>query len=327
MTLNITIVGLDALGASLGLALGTLDPKVLDVGRPQVTGWDEQRKVLENARGRLAVDVAARNITDAVRDADVVIVNVPPTQLRSTFSTIAPALKPGAIVSDTTGVKEPVLVAARELLPSTVQFVGGHPFTALGGGGPDAAKRDAFRDVIYCLVAGPDTSRQALNGMWSLVTAIGAKPYYIDPAEHDSYVAGAAHLPLLCAVALMETVGRSGGWREIQPIAGEALLGTTALTANDPAGAAEVLHANRAALRHWISTLRNTIDELDEMLDDPASLAAYTAHATEARTQWLESSPNVRPGETEVHSSAAETQNTSISGLFFGRRVARRKGH
>ncbi len=58
MPLKITILGLGAVGASLGLALGTLDPKELSTGRPAITGWDANKRAMCDARGRLAIDNA-----------------------------------------------------------------------------------------------------------------------------------------------------------------------------------------------------------------------------------------------------------------------------
>src|SRR3712207_4942154 len=127
MPLNITVLGLGAVGGSLGLALGTLDPKALAVGRPVITGWGADRRVLKEARGRAAVDKAEADLIAAVRDADVVFISVPYDEVRELLVTIAPALKEGTVVTDTVASKAQVLQWAGELLPETVEFVGGHP--------------------------------------------------------------------------------------------------------------------------------------------------------------------------------------------------------
>ncbi len=323
MPLNITVLGLDALGASLGLALGTLDPKILDVGRPRVTGWDTSKKVLDAARGRLAIDNGSTDLAAAVSDADVVIVNVAEDQLATTFAAIAPHLKVGVIVTDLAPVKAPVMAWAKANLPATAQFIGGHPFTGIGGG-PAQAKLDLFKDVMYCLVAEPTVGHNAINGMTALVTAIGAKPYYMDAAEHNSYVAGAAHLPLALSLALLNTLGASSAWTEIQPIAGEALQSATALGDTDPASAAAALHANRAAVRSWLRQLQEGLSDLDRQLDDPAALATLAEAAHTARQRWLDSPPDQRPGEDALTPSLVESDRGGLAGMFFGRRPFRK---
>src|SRR3712207_326449 len=132
MPLNVSILGLGPVGASLGLALGTLDPHLLDVGRPVITGWDRDRRTMSDARGRLAVDRVEASLPDAVRSADVVIITVAVSELREVLGKIVPALRLGAIITDTAPVKVPVLQLAAELLPTTVEFVGGHPLASFG---------------------------------------------------------------------------------------------------------------------------------------------------------------------------------------------------
>ncbi len=322
MPLQITILGLDALGASLGLALGTLKPDELNVGRPVITGWDADRRAISEARGKLAIDHAQNDLVAAVRDADVVFVVVPYTALRDVLEMIGPALKYGAIVTDTAAAKARVLEWATELLPATVEFVGGHPLGGVSGDARDAA-HNAFRNLIYCLTPLPRTGRAALDGVEALVRAIGAKPYYIEAVEHDAYVAAVGHLPLALSVALMETLSQSGGWRELQPIAGEALLRMTELAGGSPEAGTEAISSNVSALIGWIDRINSTLIDMRTTLADPVAAQALFERVADARATWLRSEPNLRPGEDAFLGNAADVQNTGIGGLFFGRRPSR----
>ncbi len=326
MPLNITIVGLGAVGASLGLALGTLDPHTLESGRPILTGWDRERRAMSDARGRLAVDQVESNLVTAVRQADVVFVTVPYGEIHEVFATIGPVLKNGAIVTDTVATKTRVMQWATELLPITIDFIGGHPLVSIGGSSSREAGIDAFRGSIFCLVPSPRTRRPALDGMDALITAIGAKPYYIDAAEHDSYVAAAGHLPLAASVVLMQTVGLSGGWREIQPIAGSALMDMSEMAGGDPEAGAEALVSNSEALAGWIDRLIDNLIVLRSKLDNQEALEGLLEQTAAVRENWLRSEPNFRPGEDAFYSNVAALERPSFSGLFFGRRPARDKG-
>jgi prephenate dehydrogenase len=325
MPLNITILGLGAVGASLGLALGTLDPKELSSGRPAITGWDTDRRALNDARGRLAIDRAENDLEAAVREADVVFVCVPFEQIRDVFAQIGPVLRHGTILSDTSEAKVTTLRWASELIPATVEFIGGHPLIAVGGSSIREATPDVFRDSIYCLVPLPRTKRNALDGLEALITAIGAKPYYIDAAEHDSYVAAGGHLPLAIAVALMETVGGSGGWREIMPIAGEGLLTMTEFASGDPQRNAETLASNADALDGWIERVIHALRDMQSRMRDPAAVEQMLQHAYDLREEWVRSQPNTRPGEDAFHGNMQDVERASISGMFFGRRPSQRR--
>ena len=323
MPLNITVLGLGAVGGSLGLALGTLDPKALAVGRPVITGWDADRRVLKEARGRVVVDTVQADPLAAVRDADVVFVTVPYGEMRELLATIAPALKEGTVVTDTVASKAQVLQWAGELLPERVEFVGGHPLVSIEGSTIQDASIDALRDSIYCLIPLPRTQRRALDGIETLVSAIGAKPYYMDAVEHDSYVAAVGQLPLLLSVALMETVSRGGGWREIQPIAGEALVRMTELAGGEPGAAGTALAGNTAALAGWLDRMMSTLGEMRVAIHDPVALHSLLERTREMRESWLRTEPDTRPGEEAFHGEVREVERPSFSRLFFGRRVHR----
>jgi prephenate dehydrogenase len=320
MPLNITIIGLDLLGASLGLALGTLDQEALSSGRPVITGWDHNKRTLQDARGHLMIDRAARDIADAVRDANVVFVSVPLADLAETFSAIAPHVKHGTIITDVSSTKTEVLALAKERLPRTVDFIGGHPLLAYTDERPTKPSIDLFKRAIYCLVSGVNAQPNAINTLDHLVTAIGAKPYYIDAVEHDAYIAGVEHLPLLVATALMETLSRSSGWREMQPIAGSAFGAMTQLAATDPQTTSAICQSNNAAIERWINDMIRVLVEIRDQLNNREQLEAIFSHARDAQAQWQTTQPNMRPGENDFYGQQEPMVDRGLGAFLFGRR-------
>jgi prephenate dehydrogenase len=319
MPLNITIIGLDAVGASLGLALGTIEPTALSSGRPTITGWDDDRRTLRDARGRLAIDREARDLVDAVREADLVFVSTPTDKLGATFDAIAPHVKHGAIVSDVSSAKALALQEAQLRLPTTVSFISGHPLVSPTGSDLRAASLDLFKNTIYCLLPGAHTHASAIDVLDELVTVIGAKPYYIDATEHDAYIAAVSQLPLLVSAALMETISRSGGWREMQPIAGAPLRTATQLVNADPAASSVSSQSNQVAVERWINELIRTLVELRDNLDNREQLEAFFDHAREAHEQWLDAQPNMRPGENDFYQEPEDVRR-GIGAMLFGQR-------
>jgi prephenate dehydrogenase len=320
MPLQITVIGLDLLGGSLGLALGTLDQNALSTGRPVITGWDNNKRTLQDARGHLMIDRAARDSADAVREADVIFISVPPAELAATFDAIAPHVKHGAIVTDLSSTKTHVLALASERLPRTVDFIGGHPLLMYGGKRPTKPSIDLFKGAIYCLVSGVSAHPNAINTLDHLVTAIGAKPYYIDAVEHDAYIAGVDHLPLLVSIALMETLSRSSGWREMQPIAGSAFGTLTELAGTDPETSSAICQSNSAAIERWINDLIRTLVEIRDTLEHGDQLAAIFHHAQEAQAHWQLSQPHMRPGENDFNGQDEPAIDRGLGSLLFGRR-------
>lgn len=324
MPIQVTIVGLNNIGAGLGMALGTLDQQALQGGRPQIVGWDADRKTLKDARGLLMVDREARDVADAVAEADVVFVCVPPTEMASTFMSIAPHLKPDAIVSDTAAVKSFVLQLAAEHLPEHVDFVGGHPLISGTGTSYRDATHGMFRDALYCLIATERTSPRAMNAMDACVTVIGAKPYYLEAAEHDSYIAATRQLPLVTAATLMHSLSRGGAWREMQAIANADLRYATTLAAADPEESAALLQQNRVAVARWIDETIRTLVELRDNLGERQELEHMLATVHDEHERLLAAQPNMRPGEADFVGQQPEPPR-GLTGLLFGQRPKRNK--
>jgi prephenate dehydrogenase len=322
MSLNITIVGLRQLGGSLGLALGTLDQAVLPSGRPVITGWDGDKRALRDARDRLMIDREARDPADAAGDADVIFVTTPLTELAATFDALAPHLKHGAVVSDTGSVMVEALAIAKRHLPTTVEYIGGHPLVS-GGGPQTAASAGLLNGAIYCLAPDVRARPGAIDLLAELVTVIGAKPYYIDAHEHDSYVAGVQHLPILLSAALLDIVRNSGGWRDMQALAGDALQLATQFAAVDPATASADLAANGTAIAQRLDELLALLTELRDEIGQPERMEKLLQNARDTYTAWQSSQPNMRPGERDYYGDSADTTSRGVGGFLWGQRKKR----
>src|SRR5512138_4030418 len=111
MPVQITIIGLNQIGASIGLALAKVKDQVTRIGN------DREPTIARQAEKAGAVDKTVFNLPSAVREADVVILALPVDEIRETIEIIAQDLKPGSVMIDTSPVKGPVLEWVKELLP------------------------------------------------------------------------------------------------------------------------------------------------------------------------------------------------------------------
>lgn len=298
---RIAIVGLGLIGASLGMALRSIDQKETGIGPIEVVGFDSDPRAVKEARGRLAIDKETRSLAEAVRDAQVVFVAVPVQAVREIFQQLAILLPAGAVVSDVSSTKAQVAAWAAELLPASLNFIGGHPMAGKEQAGAANADPELFKGAIYCLTVQRSTAREAIDAIEALVRAIGAKPYYIDPEEHDAYVAGISHLPLLLSVALMKATADSPAWREMAPLAATGFRDVSRLASGDPEMHRDILLTNPVGLTRWINDVVRTLVDLREQIGagDAAALEETLRSAKEQRDTWLESRPNLRPGEAE----------------------------
>src|SRR5512138_3105157 len=99
MAIQITILGLGQVGASLGLALAEKKETILRVGN------DREPEIARRAQKMGAVDQVQHNLPNAVSKADVVVLAMPVDEIRETLEVIARDLKDGCVVVDTSPVK------------------------------------------------------------------------------------------------------------------------------------------------------------------------------------------------------------------------------
>ncbi len=281
---KITIIGTGLIGASLGLAVKKLGHKDI-----MLVGTDIDRRNANRAHKMGAVDKVERRLDDAVKDAGVVIIATPVMAMQEVMETIAPYLREGCLVSDTGSTKGVVLEWAEKYLPEGVNFIAGHPMAGKELSGPEAADASLFQGCTYCLIPSGKAAQSAARLMIDIVTAIGAKPYFIGVEEHDSFAAAVSHLPLLLSVALVGCTSKSPSWSDIAQVASTGYRDLTRLASGDPTMHRDMCLSNNELLAHWVDTFIRELYEVRKNLldsDGPALEAAFN-QALEARNRWL----------------------------------------
>lgn len=289
MTIQISIIGLDQVGVSLGLALGNHKDLVRRVGS------DVNPAAMRRAEKLGAVDHLTYNIPSAVRQADLVILAVAVDDLEETFKTIAEDLKEGAVVIDTSPVKIAATEWAKKTLREGQSFVSWTPalnptYLNEAGTGADAAHADLFQNSLVYVTAPLGTPAEALKLASDLVTLVGGTPMFADPYEVDGLIAASYHLPGLTAAALFNTLQDQPGWRENQRFAGKNLASASApvqnLTEREAFGQAILLNRDNVLrlLDHYIASLT----ALREMIADQNAqdLQAQLKRAVDGHLQW-----------------------------------------
>lgn len=321
MAQQVTIIGLGLIGGSIGLALKRWSRENQDALR--IVGFDGDVSQQNKAQRMGAVDTTEWSLAKAVADADIVVVATPVQAMREVFVDIAQDLKAGAIVTDTGSTKVDVVRWAEELLPRTVSFVGGHPMAGKSAG-LEAAEADLFQGATWAICPSVSASEEAIRNVLGIVAATGAETYFVDPAEHDSYVAAVSHLPFVSAIALISAVTRDAAWRDMRTLAATGLRDTTRLALGSPEMHRDIAVTNRDAIVRWIDQyideLRAVRDDLQEGGDD-LSERLYTRfeRAQDARArlevQERRSDEAMTESQREI---ARDGFGDQMSRMFFG---------
>ena len=281
---QVAIVGLGLIGLSIGLALKQNEGQQPFV----IVGCDKDAAAADHARKVKAVDRTVSNLVSAAAAADLVILDLPLPEIRPALATLAKAVKPGCVITDTASLKQPVLQAAAELLPKQVFFVGGHPVIAESGGDFYKATAALFAKRPYCLTVSPTTAAAAVQVVSDMAERLGATVLYLDATEHDGVLAGVETLPAILAAALL-TTARQGAWKEAAKMAGAQFESSTRLSAESASLLAQVAAHNRDSVLSWLNLFSQQLDDWRGLVagGETAALEAAFSRALSVRGDWM----------------------------------------
>lgn len=273
MTVQISILGLEQMGASIGLALADAHDQVTRVGT------DKEPDVSKQAQKLGAVDKIVFTLPDTVAEADVVVLAVPVDELRFTLEAIAPHLKAGAVVLDTSPVTAQSTQWAKELITAPdryfLTFTPAHNARYLHelDSGPDSAHADMFRNNIIMITAPTGVDESAIALAENLAKMLGATPIFADAAEVDGLMASGHLLPALLAIALMNATAGKPGWSDLRKIAGSRYAHIASLVATGGTGKkpAEEMLNNRENSIRALDALINELYEIRDALTNNTS--------------------------------------------------------
>jgi prephenate dehydrogenase len=288
MTTEIVLIGLDVVGASIGMALGQAG---LDASR---IGYDPDGASARAARALGAVDRLVFRPESAARKADLVVLNSSPELVRDQIEALAGVLKPESVILDITPSKSETSDWASGVLPEARHYIGGTPVV-----NPEylhdnpreweTPRPDLFKGGLFALMVPPKTSEKAMDTVLGLAKVLGAAPFFIEPAEADAVAAVAEGLPALTGSALMRVAVAAAGWREIRRMAGRRFASTTASGVSENANRlAAVLRHNRSNVLAKLDDLMAELQEFRTLLvsEDQQALAERLTAASEAFQDW-----------------------------------------
>lgn len=287
MAQQVTIIGLGLIGGSIGLALKRWSRENQDA--LHIVGFDSEMQRQNIAKRMGVVDGTEWALGKAVANADIVIVATPVQAMREVFSDIAEDLQHGTIVTDTGSTKVEVMQWAKELLPTTVSFIGGHPMAGKSES-LESADGELFKGATWAICPSVNASEDSIRNVLGIVAATGAETFFVDPVEHDAYVAGVSHLPFVAAISLINAVTDDNAWRDMRTLAASGLKDTSRLALGSPEMHRDIAITNREAIIRWIDryveelqTIRGELESGGEEM--PTTLLKRFEHAQDERAK------------------------------------------
>ncbi|MEQ6248863.1 prephenate/arogenate dehydrogenase family protein [Sulfitobacter sp. HNIBRBA3233] len=215
----------------------------------EVTGYAPSAATRDTAREIGLCDRICDDILDAVEGADLVVLCVPVGVMGTVAEQIAPALKPGATVTDVGSVKRAVIESVGPHLPEGVHFVPGHPLAGTEHSGPRSGFAELFENRWHLLVPVENSDAGAVARLRALWEAMGANVDEMEADHHDLVLAVTSHAPHLIAYTM---VGVADDLRrvtdsEVIKYSAAGFRDFTRIAASDPTMWRDVFLSNREA--------------------------------------------------------------------------------
>ena len=196
---KVAVLGLGLIGSSLCLLMKQegLVGTIAGNARSQAT--------LDTALEIGFIDSAHSSPTDAVKNADLIVLATPVGANKKIAEAISQSLKPGAIITDVGSVKVAVIRDVAPCLPKGVHFVPGHPVAGTEHSGPTSGFPELFANR-YCILTPPEeTDPKSVALVRALWETAGSIVEIMDAAHHDRVLAITSHLPHLIAYTIVGT--------------------------------------------------------------------------------------------------------------------------
>ena len=196
---RILIVGLGLIGGSYAEGLTKTGFEVGAVTR--------SRESIDYALSRGMIASGTVEVTrEYVSRFDVIVFALYPHVFLSWIEKYQEYIKPGALLTDVTGVKRSVVYRVQEMLRDDLEFVGAHPMAGRESYGVRNADCSVFEGANYIVTPTDANTEEAVRTCEDLGRVLGFKCITrLSPEEHDEMIGFLSQLTHCIAVALMNS--------------------------------------------------------------------------------------------------------------------------
>lgn len=191
------IVGLGLIGGSYAEALTDLGYEVGAITRSQGSiDYAIKKGIIKSGTTRVT--------REYVEKFDIVVFALYPKVFLEWLEKYQGYFKSGALLTDVTGVKGPIVYKIQEMLRDDVEFVGAHPMAGREVYGVENADKTIFRNANYIVTPTEKNTKEGIEAVKSLGKVLGFKTIAeLSPEKHDEMIGFLSQLTHCIAVSLM----------------------------------------------------------------------------------------------------------------------------
>jgi prephenate dehydrogenase len=249
---HVAVIGLGLMGGSLALALRDQCQRITGVDR------DEHTRLF--AQSRHFVDRVTSRVSEAVEEADLIVLAVPVGEIIRILGQLGGVLRETQMIMDLGSTKTEVCKVMGSL-PVRSNAIGGHPMCGKETLGIQHADAEIFVEAPFALTPLADTSRETRELAEEVVKTIGARPIWLEPETHDAWVAATSHLPFL--ISLAQAFGTP---HEAAAMIGPGFRSSARLAATPSSMMWDVLKTNRGNILAALERFKAPLGQLEQAL-------------------------------------------------------------
>lgn len=175
------------------------------------------------------------------------------------------SIKPGALLTDVTGVKAAIVNKIQSILGDGVEFIAAHPMAGRERSGVEFSDPSVFCGANYIVTPTEKNTRKAIELCCELGNILGfARISVISPEEHDEMIAFLSQLTHVIAVALMNCNSTEG----LEKYTGDSFRDLTRIAKINDKMWSELFLLNRDALLREMDSFITEMREFRKMLID-----------------------------------------------------------
>ena len=291
---KISIIGCGLIGSSI---LRAVEEKKL---ASKISTFDKSSKVNEYLKKNFSVEICT-NISDVVKDSDLVIIACPLSSYKEILLSIQSNLKENVILTDTGSAKKEVNKIISNLNLKNVNWIASHPIAGTEYSGPEAGFASLFKNRWCIISADKKVSEDKIKFLEQFWSKLGSKTKFMTFEDHDYVLSLTSHLPHAVAYSIVKTaINNEDKFKDdvIQYSAG-GLRDFTRIAASDPLMWKDIFVDNSDNILKVLENYSKNLNEIKDAIKnkDSKKLLEIFSSTKKVRKEIIEAGQDTdKPG-------------------------------
>ena len=259
---KVTLIGIGLIGSSIARVI-----KRDKIAR-HLVAVAKSKKTIDTVLKLGIADSVTIDLSEAVKDADMVMLCSPLGTYKKIVREIGPNLKRGCILTDVGSVKGCVFedIEIEKLLG--VNLVPAHPVAGTEYSGPESGFVELF-EGRWCVITPDKTaSKESIEKICKLWKAAGSNVEIMDPNHHDQIMAMTSHLPHLISYTIVGTATdlEKSLVSEVVKYSAGGFRDFTRVAASDPTMWGDIMIKNKEAVLEILQRFNEDLTALQRAI-------------------------------------------------------------